>query len=139
MIEKPPRVFLDTNVIVSRVILPNSLHARAVNTITDTCDLLLSAEVISELEEVFRRPKLDRYNDLTTRLKYLWALVEAATPIQVVDTVTDCHDPKDNKFLELALSGKADVIVTGDDHLLCLHPWRGILILTPADYLARSR
>lgn len=53
-------------------------------------------------------------------------------------TITICRDPKDNKFLELALSGQADLILTGDDHLLSLHPWRGIPILTPQDYLALS-
>jgi uncharacterized protein len=51
--------------------------------------------------------------------------------------VTECRDPKDDKFLELALDGKAEVLVTGDSDLLCMHPWRGIAILSPADYLAR--
>jgi uncharacterized protein len=101
-----------------------------------TSHLLLSAALIEELEAVFRRPKLDRYTDLETRLKYLWSLVEAAKPISIVENVTDCRDEKDNKLLALALSGHADVIVTGDRDLLCLHPWRGIPILTPADYLA---
>ena len=58
--------------------------------------------------------------------------------VRVSEIVTDCRDPKDNKFLELALSGKADFIITGDDDLLNLHPWRGIAILSPADYLALS-
>ncbi len=53
----------------------------------------------------------------------------------MVHTVTDCVDPKDNKFLELALSGDADLILTGDDHLLRLRPWRGIPILTPREFL----
>ena len=83
--------------------------------------------------------KLDRYTDLATRLSYLWSLVDIAEPIRIVDTVTDCRDAKDNIFLELALSGHADVIVTGDDDLLCLNPWRGIAILSPADYLAQPR
>jgi len=58
--------------------------------------------------------------------------------VVVLESVTDCRDPDDNKFLELALSGKADLIITGDADLLSLHPWRGIAILSPADYLALS-
>jgi len=119
------------------VILPNSLPARAVNAVTANCDLLLSAEVIKELEAVLRRPNLDRYTELAMRLGYLWSLIDAVKPIRIVHAVTDCRDPKDNIFLELALSGQADIIVTGDPDLLSLHPWRGIPILTPADYLAR--
>jgi uncharacterized protein len=49
--------------------------------------------------------------------------------------VTDCRHPEDNKFLELAIDGRADVIITGDAHLLELHPFRGIPILQPAAYL----
>jgi predicted nucleic acid-binding protein len=52
----------------------------------------------------------------------------------VIHTVRDCVDLKDNMILELALSGGADIIISGDDHLLRLHPWRGIRILKPADY-----
>ena len=93
---------------------------------------------MEELDSVFRRPKFDRYQDLDKRLSYLWSFLEAGKPIEVMDIVTDCRDPKDNKFLELALAGKADFIITGDADLLSLHPWPGIAILSPADYLALS-
>jgi predicted nucleic acid-binding protein len=51
--------------------------------------------------------------------------------------VTACHDPKDNKFLEAALAGEADTIVTGDDDLIVLNPFEGVDILRPAEFLAR--
>jgi uncharacterized protein len=51
------------------------------------------------------------------------------------ESVTVCRDPKDNKFLEVAATGRADVIVTGDDDLLVLHPFRGIPILGPREFL----
>ncbi len=57
----------------------------------------------------------------------------------ITDIVTDCRDAKDNMILALALSGNADLIVTGDEDLLCLHPWRGIAIMKPAAYLERSQ
>ena len=49
-----------------------------------------------------------------------------------------CRDPKDDQILELAVSGNADCIVTGDDDLLTLNPFRGIAIITPADFLRVS-
>jgi len=54
--------------------------------------------------------------------------------------VEECRDPKDDKYLALAAAGAADVIVSSDArHLLPMHPWRGISILSPADYLALRR
>jgi predicted nucleic acid-binding protein len=52
--------------------------------------------------------------------------------------VSDCRDAKDDKYLELALAAGADMIVSSDEDLLVLHPWRGIPILSPADFLARA-
>ena len=71
------------------------------------------------------------------RLEFLATLVREAELVVVTDVVTDCRDPKDNKFLELALSGKATHIVSGDEDVLVLHPFRGVLILTPQAFLAQ--
>jgi uncharacterized protein len=121
------------------VILPGSQPARAVDHVMLMCEPLISDDMIAELEAVFRRPKLNRYTDLDTRLRYLWLLVELAKPISVASEVSDCRDEKDNKLLALALDGRANMILTGDEDLLCLHPWRGVAILSPADYLALTR
>ena len=98
--------------------------------------VLVSAAIVEEIESVLRRTRFDRYRDLDERLRYLCAFLDAATPVIVDERLQVCRDPADNMFLELALSGNADVIVTGDADLLSLHPWRGIAILSPADYLA---
>jgi predicted nucleic acid-binding protein len=58
--------------------------------------------------------------------------------VEVEQPVRASRDPKDDKFLEAAVNGRADVLVTGDRDLQDLHPFRGIAILTPADYLARK-
>ena len=50
--------------------------------------------------------------------------------------VNDCRDAKDNKYLELALASGAETIISSDDDLLVLDPWRGVRILRPAAYLA---
>lgn len=49
--------------------------------------------------------------------------------------VKDCRDAKDDKYLELALAADASTIVSSDDDLLVMHPWRGIRIVRPAEYL----
>jgi hypothetical protein len=59
-------------------------------------------------------------------------------PMPMVYPVGQCRDPKDNKFLETTLNGKADPILTGDSDLLALHPWQGIAILSSARYLKRG-
>jgi hypothetical protein len=66
-------------------------------------------------------------------------VAEFANACETVLIVFPCRDPRDDKFLEVAVHGRADVIVTGDRDLLDLNPFRGIEILTPAEYLKRGR
>jgi hypothetical protein len=65
-------------------------------------------------------------------------LTQTAQFIDVTEQISECRDPKDNKYLELALSGQAECIVTGDDDLLVLNSFRGIEILTVQEFLARN-
>jgi predicted nucleic acid-binding protein len=62
--------------------------------------------------------------------------LSAAVDAEIAVRVTDCRDTKDNRYLELALAAGAETIVSGDYDLLVLHPWRGVRIMHPADYLA---
>jgi putative PIN family toxin of toxin-antitoxin system len=100
--------------------------------------ILTSFATWEELSEVLLRQKFSRIRSLGERRELLASYRLLFQPVEVLDFVGDCRDPKDNKFLELALSGNADFIITGDADLLSLHPWRGIAILSPADYLALS-
>ncbi len=84
------------------------------------------------------RPKIERYASLAERTETIELYAEAVEMVWIDLTVRDCRDMKDNKFLEVALCGRAELLVTGDLDLLCLHPWRGIAILSPADYLAQA-
>jgi len=65
-------------------------------------------------------------------------MLEAAELVAITATVAGCRDPKDDKFLELAINGKAEIIVSGDADLLALNPFRGIPIVTPAIFLQRE-
>jgi uncharacterized protein len=82
------------------------------------------------------RSKFDRYLSQEHRRRILDIVIIACERVELIQAVRACRDPKDDKYLALAASGHADVIVSGDvQHLLAMHPWRGISILRPADYL----
>ena len=126
----------DTNVLVSSLLRPNSEPARAVAQVIDQHQMIASVETLAELSEVLRRPKFARdltLEEIEDQLERFTAVFEI---VEVIEVVTDCWDPKDNKFLSLAVSGRANVIMSGDNHLLTMHPWRGIPIMTPAQFLA---
>jgi putative PIN family toxin of toxin-antitoxin system len=131
------RIVADTNCLISRLLLRSSLPARAVRHAVDYGILLVSEATMIELADVIARPKFDRYISLEDRQQFLQLLGRVAEFVANVYKVSDCRDPKDDKFLEVALSGRADLILTGDADLLILHPWRGITILSPAQYLKR--
>ena len=129
------RCIVDTNVFVSAAILPFSVPRRAVNKALNQATLLLSKTTLSELHEVLFRPKLDPYVSREARSLFLAQLEAVADFVPIIQVVRECRDPKDNKFLELALNGRADQIITGDADLLRMHPWRGVSIHSPLDYL----
>jgi putative PIN family toxin of toxin-antitoxin system len=98
-------------------------------------EILVSAEVIVELNDVLGREKFARYVSEEERARFLQSLLREARLVEVREKIRACRDPKDDKFLELAVSGEADCIVSGDEDLLTLDPFRSILILTPGDFL----
>ena len=134
----PKRIVLDTGVLVSRVLKPNSLAGLAVTTAEQDGLVLVSNELIEELLEVLSRPKFRQYVDAADARALVRALVGAAEIVAVTVRVQACRDPKDDKILELAQSGEADLIVTGDLDLLVLDPFAGIPILTPRRFIDES-
>ena len=98
----------------------------------------VSDAMLSELREVLARPRLARFLDPELRDEVLALLAVSGILVAPSERVTDCRDAKDNKVLELALAAGAGVIVSSDADLLVLHPWRGVRILRPAEYLAAA-
>lgn len=133
------RVVVDTNVAVSAVLLPRSIPRQAFDAAMENGKLLVSESTVSELDEVLRREKFNRYVSEASRLEFLAALVEAAEQVEITESIHVCRDEKDDKLLELAVSGLATHILSGDADLLMLHPFRGIAIVTPHDFLAASQ
>lgn len=94
-----------------------------------------STAVTDEVLDAFSRPKFARSISTARRDHVLGLVLEAAVHFTPLERVTDCRDAKDNKYLELALASRATTIVTSDQDLLVLHPWRGVRILRPSAYL----
>lgn len=121
---------------ISAALLERSVPRQAFELALERGELLLSDAMQVELSEVLRRDKFDRYVSLEKRLRFLAGLLSLAIPIVVTEHIDACRDPKDNKVLELAASGRADCIVTGDGDLLALNPFQGITILTALEFVA---
>jgi putative PIN family toxin of toxin-antitoxin system len=132
-----PRFVLDTNLVISAALIELSFARRAFELALATGEILLSAQVQVELSEIFLRSKFDRYVSPLRRLEFLANLIAIATVVQVTESFRICRDPKDDKFLELAVSGQADCIISGDKDLLVLHPFQAVSILSPGDFMAR--
>lgn len=129
------RVVVDTSVAISAMLLPRSAPRQAFDLAFERGKVLVSADTIAELDEVLRRPKFDKYLREEDRLEFLAAFVREAEVVEVTQVVTDCRDPKDNRFLELAVSGQATHLISGDADLLVLHPFRGVAVVTPQVFL----
>ena len=132
------RLVVDTNVLISRLLSPRSVAARAVDLAIAEGRLLVSEATLSELARVLARPKFDRYVEIQDRqefIRYLSTLVEVVTILQ---RFRACRDPKDDMFLDVAINGQASTIITGDEDLLALDPFMKIRIVTPAMWVDRS-
>jgi putative PIN family toxin of toxin-antitoxin system len=132
-----PSVVFDASSLVGALLRPGSLPEQALSHALGMQALRLSAAVAQEIHEVCRRPRFHRYLGDGQAERFLALLVADAVWVEPTATVADCRDAKDNKYLELALAAGAELIVSSDQDLLILDPWRGIRIVTPAEYLRR--
>lgn len=137
MPNEPERIVADTNSLVSRLLLPESVPAKAVRKAMRDGQLLVSDATLAELADVLSRPKFDPYVSLEDRQEFIRVLNRVAERVQIISPVKACRDPKDDKFLEVAINGEGDLIVTGDKDLLALHPFRGVDIIAPREYMER--
>ena len=99
---------------------------------------MATTETLRDLIRKLLLPKFDRYVNRARRELLLERFASLVEIVDVLQPVRATRDPTDDRFLEAAVNGRAGVIVTSDRDLLDLHPFRGIEILTPADYLARN-
>jgi putative PIN family toxin of toxin-antitoxin system len=131
------RIVVDTNVVVSGLLFPRTELRHALEK-AQTQVMLVSEATKLEFVEVMLRPKFDRYIDLEIRKRLAAEYIRGCVTVPVHSTVRACRDPKDDKLPELAVDGRADLILSGDQDLLILSPFRGIPVATPLEYLAED-
>ena len=132
------RVVLDTNVLVSAALKLNSTPAAAARAVERGGILLKSLATERQLFDVLARPYFASLIGHETRA-WLRKLISAAELVAITVRIAACRDPTDDKFLELAVNGRGDLIVSGDADLLALSPFRGIPIVTPAVFVRAGR
>ncbi len=133
-------VVLDTHVIVSALLSPHGPPAEIIKRWeADAFEVATSPALLSELERVLTYPQVSRYRkaspeeiaDFLRRLRLVATVVEPQMTLEVIEA-----DADDNRVLECAVAGGASYIVSGDEHLLGLGDYEGIVILNPAGFLA---
>jgi putative PIN family toxin of toxin-antitoxin system len=134
------RAIIDTNILVRASIRPQGTVGPVLSEFRDgRYRLVYSAVLLEELVDVIGRPRIrTKYQIGEERIRALLDLIllrgELVLPTRKIDA---CRDSDDNAVLEAAVAAKADFIVSGDEDLLVLHPFEGIPIVGPADFLAR--
>lgn len=129
-------IVFDASTLVSATFRRRTAPAQAVRHPFQSNRIAVSSRTLAELLDVLYRPGIARLVRAELRAELLGQLHGNGSLFDPAVTVTDCRDPKDNKYLELALASAASIIVSSDADLLMLHPWRGVRVLRPAEYLA---
>lgn len=134
------RAVLDTNILIRSILNPKGPTGRLLNELrAGRFRLLYSEPLLEEIADVLARPRFrDKYKVTADQISDILSLiVQEGEEVSPSASIEACRDPKDNKVLEAAFFGRADVIVTGDDDLFALDPFEGIQILGPETFLAR--
>lgn len=129
------RLILDTNILISAFVFKSEKANLVVRHAAKKHTLLFSESTFKELKSTLLKPKFAEIAELPTIRNFIFNLVRIGEFIEPDIKISVCRDPKDNKFLELAVAGNADCIVTGDKDLLVLNPFRGIKIISPSDFV----
>jgi putative PIN family toxin of toxin-antitoxin system len=126
----------DTNSLISAALISSSVNAQALDAALNKGRLVISEPALQEFAEVIFRKKFDKYFfDDAESFEAIDKIERNAIIFSPKEIITACRDPKDDKFLELAVAADASCIITGDKELHILDPFRNISILTAADFL----
>lgn len=133
------RVVVDTNVLVSGLISPEGFPAKIIDFWQERKYILVTSKaILQEMERVLNYPRISRKYQIGKEiiadyLRGFSVFAEVCRPTKRVFIIR--NDPHDNKFIEAAVNGKADLIVSGDHHLLDLKEYQGIKIFTAKEFL----
>jgi uncharacterized protein len=132
------RVVLDTNTLISGVLLSDSVPGQAVRKAITEDLILMSEDSLYELADVLSRKKFDRYLRVEDREEFVRLVLRVAEMVPIVTAVHECRDESDNRILEVVVNGDAALIVSGDQDLLTLNSFRSIPVLKPGEYVQET-
>lgn len=130
------RVVIDCNVLINAAVTRNNTSSKAIRLTEELHEMLLAENTLKEFLETILKPKFDKFfHPIDTRFEIISRYSTKCEWVIPFHHVQVCRDPKDDMYLELALSGKADCIITNDSDLLVLNPFENIPIITPKEFL----
>ena len=127
------RVVLDSNVFISSLVFGGNPRRLIQLAEQGSVELFTSRALCREVERVLAAKFDWSARRVVQATSHLWSLAQLVEPRE---SVLDCADPDDNHVLECAIEAEANWLITGDHHLLVMHPYRGISIVTARDFLA---
>lgn len=135
-----PKVVLDTNIVVSAAISEDGNPANVFELlILEEITNYTTEQIVEEITKVMARPKITQKLSLVEVGFIIENFERFSKKIKTDEIINEVKDdPEDNKFLECAVAASADYIITGDEHLLKIKEFRGIKILSPADFIRMS-
>ena len=133
------KVVIDTNVFISATLTPRGNPAKVLKAWQEgKIDLVISPQILKEIKKVIFRPRIKKLSSWTDKkrdeliqdLAKIAILTPGSLKLKVV-----AEDPYDDKFVVAAVEGKANYIVTGDEHLRKLRSCKGIKVVSPAEFV----
>jgi len=131
---KKIKLVIDTNLIVSSLLGSKNARFLMKEVINGEFELIMGTEQLLEIEDVLKRPKFSKYISFGEVDEFISDLSLIITIPAIYERIFDCRDEKDNMILEEAVYGNAQYIITGDEDLLVLNPYRWIKILNVRDF-----
>ncbi len=131
----PENIVIDTNLLISSLLFKNSIPRQAFQKAINEFKIVTSSDCFLELKEVIFRPKFEKYIIKSDAMSFLNNYLILSKFIEITHNINICRDPKDNKFLELAVSSNSKILLTGDKDLLVLEKYLDVFIYSPIQFL----
>lgn len=134
------KIVMDTNIVISGLLVPSGPPGKIVDLwVENKLTVVVCRAMIEEYFDVLLRPKFKKVGSIIERQELLMGLLEMENSIFVypqtrLDVIKD--DPEDNRVLECAVEGEVKHIISGDDHLLAIKEFKGIIIVSPAEFIS---
>ena len=139
MKNKPAFIVIDTNVLISAGLLPQSKTAQVLALAVAHFVIAQNQDTWHELETRITRPKFDRYFGDSGRLRHLVKIAQSIQGFEVRAAASVSRDKTDDKFIALAIDSGASILISGDPDLKEVQAYEGIEILSPAQFFERFK